>query len=73
MELINRVCFQTFPVKDNEYIDDDLNYILFEFNMNYTVDSVRSVYHENRNNTVSDDILRELGYDDEDIMRCHDD
>lgn len=72
MELINLVSFQEFPVKNKDYIDDDLNYILFEFIMNFTTESVRSVYWENKNNKpVSDDILRELGYDDDDILRCN--
>lgn len=74
MELINLVSFREFPVKNKDYIDDDFNYIVFEFCMNFSLESVRSAYFENKKNKpVSENILRELGYDDDDILRCCDD
>lgn len=62
------------PVKA-EYQDDDYQYILFEFNMNYTPEGVRNGYHEikkKEKENASDDLLMELGYTDSDILNKHD-
>lgn len=56
-------------------MDDDYNYIMFEFNMNYTVESVRHGYQEikkKESENASDELLAELGYSDADILNKHD-
>lgn len=56
-------------------MDSDYDYIMFEFNMNYSVDSVRSAYHEAKQKEAeraSDDLLRKLGYSDSDILNRKD-
>lgn len=60
---------------NKDLIDEDYTYILFEFNMNFTIDSIRSGYNENKKKQTendNDDILAELGYSDEDILNKHD-
>lgn len=55
-----------------DLMDDDYNYIIFEFQMNYTIDSVRHGYIENQKKQkerVQDDLLRKLGYSDSDILK----
>lgn len=67
---MNQVYLKVCPVKP-EYQDEDWNYIVFEFSMNFTVDSVRSAYwksKEEQNKFVDKEMLRELGYNDEDIL-----
>lgn len=58
-------------LKDN--CDDcDFNYIVFEYLMNYSVDSLRMSYHQAKKKEkerASDDLLLELGYSVEDIAR----
>lgn len=52
-------------------MDDDYNYIMFEFQMNYTVDSIRNGYikvQKEKENKASDDLLHKLGYSDKDIL-----
>lgn len=54
-----------------ELMDDDYNYIMFEFQMNYTVDSIRNGYikvQKEKENKASDDLLHKLGYSDKDIL-----
>lgn len=56
----------------SDYIDDDWHYIVYEFNMNYTEDMLREGYHEMKQKAEQipdDDILRELGYTDEDLLK----
>ena len=55
-------------------MDDDYNYIMFEFNMNYTIESVRNGYQEikkKESENLSDELLAELGYSDADILNKH--
>lgn len=57
-----------------DLMDDDYQYIMFEFNMNYTVESVRHGYQEMKkkeSENVSDDLLAKLGYTDADILNKH--
>lgn len=52
--------------------DYDYNHLVFEFIMNYSVDSLRHAYHEGKKKDrerVSDDLLLELGYSVDDVMR----
>lgn len=54
-----------------DLMDDDYNYIIFEFQMNYTIESIRHGYIENRkkqNDRVKDELLKKLGYSDSDIL-----
>lgn len=57
--------------KDN--CDDcDFNYIIFEYMMNYSVDSLRMSYHQAKKKEKerpSDDLLLELGYSLETVAR----
>lgn len=58
------------PVK-TELQDDDWEFIVFEFNMNYSVDSMRSAYQEaikKEKSHVDDDLLISLGYTDKDLL-----
>lgn len=53
------------------YEDEDLDFLLYDFAMNYSIDSLRTGYNkwmENENSKVDDDLLRELGYSEEDIL-----
>lgn len=57
------------PVK-SDLQDGDWEYIIYEINMNYTIDSLRQGYAEMRkkqSNYVSNDVLRAAGYSEEDI------
>lgn len=52
--------------------DCDYNHIVFEYMMNYSVDSLRMSYHEAKKKEkerISDDLLLELGYSFEDVLR----
>lgn len=54
-----------------ELMDDDYNYIIFEFQMNYTADSIRAGYYKikkDKENKASDELLHQLGYSDQDIL-----
>ena len=59
----------TCPVKP-ELQDSDWIYIIYEFNMNYSVESLRHGYAEMKKkaeNYVESDMLRAAGYSEEDI------
>lgn len=52
--------------------DEHLDFLLYDFAMNYSIDSLRIGYmkwKEKENSEVDDDLLRELGYSEEDILR----
>lgn len=57
---------------DPSLMDNDWNYIVFEFNMNYTMESVRNGYLEakkkEKESEVDIDLMRELGFSDADIL-----
>lgn len=58
-----------------ELMDDDWNWIIHEFNMNYTDESIRNGYQEEKKKEaqkVDNDLMRELGYTDEDILNKRD-
>lgn len=58
-----------------ELMDNDYNYIMFEFNMNYSIESVRNGYIKGKkakSERVSDDILLRLGYTDKDLLNRRD-
>ncbi len=60
---------------NKELMDNDYQYIVFEFNMNFSIDSLRKSYYESKKKLKendNDDILRELGYSDSDILNKHD-
>lgn len=50
--------------------DWDYNYIVFEYFMNYSLESLRTSYHKAKKQEqerVSDDLLLELGYSMDDV------
>lgn len=54
-----------------DLMDYDYQYILYTFNMNYTAESMRNAYlkaQKKQEETVSNDMLRELGYNESDIL-----
>ena len=54
-----------------DLMDEDYQYIMFEFNMNYTVEGVRHGYlkhKEEKNKIPTDELMAELGYSDEDVL-----
>lgn len=65
---------KTCPVK-SDFMDDDWNYIVFQFIMNYTEESIRHGYLDAKNKrsqNASDELLAKLGYSDADILNKHD-
>ena len=54
-----------------EYQDLDWNYIIYEFNMNYSLDSIRLAYQKTKKESEkpTNDLLRELGYTDDDLLK----
>lgn len=70
VEITNLDYLKGFQI-DEELIDDDYNYILWEYHMNFSLESLRNGYQElkeKKNSQVTDDILLELGYGDSDIL-----
>lgn len=66
--LFQKVCLMGL---NYNYEDEDLDFLLYDFAMNYSIDSLRTGYNkwmENENSKVDDDLLRELGYSEEDIL-----
>lgn len=60
------------PVKP-DYQDDDWYFIMFEFAMNYSLDSIRIAYakqHEEEKKKVNAEKLRALGYSEEQIRKA---
>lgn len=56
----------------NDLCDGDWAFIVYEFFMNFSVDSLRHSYFENqkkKETEVSDDLLRELGYSEDAILK----
>lgn len=72
MILLNQDFLKVCPVHP-DLMDDDYHYIVFEFNMNYTIESVRHGYLESKKqkkeSEVDDDLMRKLGYSDSDILQ----
>lgn len=69
--LILNLAYLTVYQIPADLIDDDYNYIIFQFQMNYTADSFRKGYFEDmkeKESKASDELLRELGYSDSDIL-----
>lgn len=57
-----------------DLMDDDWCYIIFEFVMNYSIDSFRTSYAKNKEDEskkVKADTLRKLGYSEEQIKKSH--
>jgi hypothetical protein len=53
-------------------MDDDWDYIVNEFNMNYTTEFIRQGYLEQKEKETSvpdDDLLKKLGYSDNDLLK----
>lgn len=70
--LILNLAYLTVLKTDSELMDDDWNFIIYEFQMNYTADSIRHGYYEQKKQKeqkASDDLLRKLGYSDTDILK----
>lgn len=68
--LVNKVYLQAYQT-NSENIDDNYNHIIFEFGMNYTVDSIRECYIKRKKemeNKADAELLRSLGYSDKDIL-----
>lgn len=62
-------------VVNRDLMDRDYNYIMYEFNMNYSLESLRRGYlkaKKEEKERVSDDVLRSLGYSDSDILKRND-
>lgn len=60
-----RVCPDPQKIEDEDYLN-----ILYEFAMNFSQDSFRKAYWDNKKaeeERVTRDDLRELGYDEEDL------
>ena len=54
--------------------DEDLEFLLYDFAMNYSIDSLRKGYFDwkkKNESEVDDDLLRELGYSEDDILKNH--
>lgn len=54
-----------------ELMDDDYDFIIYEFMMNYSVESIRNGYWERKkkeSQKVDNDLLLELGYNDDDLL-----
>lgn len=55
-----------------DYQDDLWSYIVYEFCMNYSIEGFRKSYEnylKQKESAVSDDLLRSLGYSEEDILK----
>lgn len=71
--LLNQVYLKVCQVP-TDLQDDDWNYIVFEFSMNFTLDSIRTAYFkekEEKEKMLDNDTLRALGYTDEDLLKAH--
>lgn len=58
---------------ESDLVDGDFCFILFEFIMNYTTESLRAAYHNQKklnDNKVNSETLRKLGYSEEDIQKA---
>ena len=60
--ILNQAYLRVCPVKA-DLMDDDWNYIIHTFNMNFTEESFRNSYQKLKQDHVDDDVLEELGYD----------
>ena len=68
--VIAQTCSMVCPVKP-EFQDDDWTFLIYEINMNFTVDSVRAGYEKQKKKEkeyVESDMLRMAGYTEEDIL-----
>ena len=68
---MNQDFLKTCPVR-SELQDDDWQYIVFEFSMNYELDKFRQFYQDEKRkskNKVDADKLRKLGYSEEQIQK----
>lgn len=64
-------CLKVCPI-EVDLMDDDWCYLIFEFAMNYTTESIRYSYHKQKENDgkkVNADVLRKLGYTEEQIQK----
>lgn len=71
MMLISQDYLKVCPVA-SDLQDDDWTYIICEFALNYSLDAIRYSYNKNKEESkkkVNADILRELGYSEEDIAK----
>lgn len=71
MFLISQDYLKVCPVK-SDLQDDDWNFIVCEFALNYSIDSIRwsyNKYKEESKKKVDADKLRELGYSEDVIAR----
>lgn len=69
--LIALVCLKACPI-ETDLMDDDWSYLIFEFMMNFSTDNIRYLYHkqkENDSKKVNADVLRKLGYTEEQIQK----
>lgn len=54
--------------------DENYDFLVYDFAMNYSMDSLRQGYFkwkEKEDSKVDDDLLRELGYSEDDILLNH--
>lgn len=71
MMLISQDYLKVCPVA-SDLQDDDWTFIVCEFALNYSIDSIRYSYNkhkEDEKNKVNADKLRELGYSEEMIAK----
>lgn len=71
MMLVIQDYLKVCPVQ-SDLQDDDWNFIVCEFALNYSLDSIRYSYQKNKEkelNKVDADKLRELGYSEEMIAK----
>ena len=68
--LFRKVCLTESTLLNNTD-DENYNFLLYDFAMNYSLDSLRTGYQEWKKKEqaqIDDDLLRELGYSEEDIL-----
>ena len=69
--LLSQQLLMVCPVSA-DYQDDLWSYIVYEFCMNYSIEGFRKSYAnymKKQESEVSDDLLRALGYSEEDIAK----
>lgn len=71
MILVSQVSLTACPVNP-DLQDSDWSFIVYEFTMNYSIDSLRQAYREylkKENEKVNNEMLRKLGYSEESISK----
>lgn len=69
--LLSQQLLKVCPVSA-DYQDELWSFVVYEFNMNYTIENFRKSYAnyiKKQETKVSDDLLRTLGYSEEDILK----